>query len=85
MSITLELPSTAGFRKIVHVDNASFSDVHVFEVGPVKLMLLHYCNCIKIVWHLCHTCSFPALFKDTVEWQIITDSEDRVDICVQIM
>jgi hypothetical protein len=37
MSITLELPSTAGFRKTVHVDNTSFSDLQMFEVGHIQI------------------------------------------------
>lgn len=37
VSIALELPSTAGFRKTVHVDNTSFSDLQMFEVGHIKI------------------------------------------------
>lgn len=37
MSITLEVPSTAGFRKTVHVDNASFSELQMFEVGHIMI------------------------------------------------
>jgi len=37
VSITLEIPSTAGFRKTVHVDNTSFSDLQMFEVGHIKI------------------------------------------------
>ncbi|KDR15355.1 CD109 antigen [Zootermopsis nevadensis] len=35
MSITLELPSTAGFRKTVHIDNTSFTAIHIFDVPNV--------------------------------------------------
>ena len=37
VSITLEVPSTAGFRKTVHVDNTSFSDLQMFEVGHITI------------------------------------------------
>jgi hypothetical protein len=37
MSLTLELPSTAGFRKTVHVDNTSFSDLQMFQVGHIQI------------------------------------------------
>lgn len=37
VSITLDIPSTAGFRKTVHVDNTSFSDLQMFEVGHIMI------------------------------------------------
>ncbi|PNF42789.1 hypothetical protein B7P43_G13621 [Cryptotermes secundus] len=35
LAITLELPSTAGFRETVHIDNETFSDLQMFEVPNV--------------------------------------------------
>lgn len=40
LAITLELPSTAGSRKTVHVDNKSFSDRQMFEVGCIKIFYI---------------------------------------------
>jgi hypothetical protein len=51
MSITLELPSTAEFRKTVHIDNTSFTDIQILEVGSIKIILLHYCGCFQPVGH----------------------------------
>jgi hypothetical protein len=65
MSITLELPSTAGFRKTVHIDNTSFTDIHTFEVSHTDISYC-YCYHFQIVGQLCHMCLFLGLFNDTV-------------------
>ena len=55
ISITLEIPSTAGFRKTVHVDNTSFSDLQMFEVGHI--MILHIVTLLQLF--LTHGISIP--------------------------
>jgi hypothetical protein len=40
LAITLELPSTAGFKKTIHIDNETFSDLHMFEVGYFKIFYI---------------------------------------------
>ena len=55
ISITLEIPSTAGFRKTVHVDNTSFSDLQMFEVGHI--LILHIVTLLQLF--LTHGISIP--------------------------
>lgn len=67
MSITLELPSSAGFRKTVHVDNTSFSELQMFEVGHFKIF--HIVTLLQ--FFLTHGISisymtFCGLFNDPV-------------------
>jgi hypothetical protein len=52
MSITLELPSTAGFRKTVHIDNTSFTDIQMFEVGHTDMSYCYITAIVSKLWDI---------------------------------